>query len=374
MEHTAVSSSFTLSFPEDSGFSGTGIICYQGTPAPDALFAQGSDTPRLFVTDSTVVSLPCMRQLVARCKAAGSKDILVVLGSGESCKTIDSVLQIVRTALEHNLNRNALFVGIGGGVICDMTAFAASIFKRGVQCELVPTTLLADVDAAIGGKTGCDFESYKNMIGTFYPARNVHIWSDFVLSLPEREFLSGLAEAIKTALLFSEELCALLRDNKDAVRSRDSAVLARIIGTCAEAKARVVHKDLREHGERAFLNLGHTFGHALESVAGLGTVTHGEGVAWGMARAAALSARLGICPESYAAEVRALLDSYGYDTAPVPRALAGQQDAEERLLNAMRKDKKNLSASGIRVIVQQGYCKTLIRETDESDIRAVLRA
>ena len=168
-------SSFDLVFPENSGCDNTQINFYCGPCNLDEIYFALDDSPypsRLFVTDETIAKLDCMKDFVSKFKdSRRGNDTLLVLGAGEKYKTIESVLKIVSTALDANYNRNCLFVAIGGGVICDMTGFAASMFKRGVDAEFVPTTLLADVDASIGGKTGCDFSSYKNMIGAFYPAK-----------------------------------------------------------------------------------------------------------------------------------------------------------------------------------------------------------
>ena len=269
----------------------------------EGLFCHGTEGQRLFVTDTSIASLPSMKPFISRFTDDGSRpsktrvgnDILLTVGAGESFKTLETVIEMVEAALEGNFNRNCTFMAIGGGVICDMTAFAASMFKRGVSVRFVPTTLLAMVDAAIGGKSGCDFKGYKNMIGSFWPASTLDVWPEFILSLPEKEFVSGLGEAIKTALLFSPEMWKMFTENADRILRRDMNVLHRIIIECVKAKAAIVEEDFREHGRRAFLNLGHTFGHALESVAGLGTITHGEAVVWGIGRALDLSVRLGLC-------------------------------------------------------------------------------
>lgn len=366
-----------LLFPEASGFSRTDIRFFTGEADLSALYADTADENlcRLFVTDESVAALPSVAPFIAQLKTAPRKnDALVVLGAGEAYKTIESVLAIVTAALEHNFTRSSVFIAIGGGVITDMTGFAAAIFKRGVQVEFVPTTLLADVDAAIGGKTGCDFSSYKNMIGAFYPAAAVNIWPAFAKSLSGREYRSGLAEAIKTAFLFSRELLDYFRLNRDAIMRRDDAALFHIVSECSAAKASVVHRDLREQGERAFLNLGHTFGHALESVAGLGVVTHGEAVAWGMGRALDLSCSLGFCPPVFRDEGKALLASFGYDTGCLPEALAGQDGAARKLLDAMKKDKKNVSTSRIRFVLQHSYCDSFVTEVPDEAVRAVLGA
>ena len=379
---------FTISYPKDSGFDRTDIYFYQGKPSPEEVYLKDTcdGRQRLFVTDASIFSLESMKEFSksftqvecttlcdgARLFSSGN-DLLVVLGSGERFKTLQNVTNIIQAALEHDYNRNCLFIAIGGGVICDMTAFAASIYKRGVEVEFVPTTLLSMVDAAIGGKSGCDYSSYKNMIGSFWPAKKLHVWSDFVLSLPDKEYLSGLGEALKTALLFSEKLCRIFTQEKDKVMARDRDTLKTIIDECACAKAAIVEEDLREHGRRAFLNLGHTFGHALESCAGLGTISHGEAVVWGIGRALDLSANLGLCSEEYAATNKSMLSSYGYDMNPIPSALKGfDGDYTQELIRAMHKDKKN-NSNEIRLILQRNYSDTVIQTVSDGEIEKVLK-
>lgn len=348
---------------------------------PRDIFLPGrSGTGRCFVTDITVATLPFMQDFlrdfdiddcndieVNRSYQVGS-DTLVCLGAGEVFKTIDSVLKIVATALDAGLQRTGLFVGIGGGVICDMTAFAASIFKRGAQLELVPTTLLSMVDASVGGKTGCDFDSYKNMIGTFYPASKIHIFRAFIQSLPESEYNSGLAETLKTALLYAPKLFYILQNQYEEIENRDKDIVGQLIRRCIIAKANIVEKDLTETGLRMQLNFGHTFGHALETCAGLGKITHGAAIAWGMGRALELSVLLGHCEPEYRDEVQEVLTKYGWETKAYHPALdlAGisPQAAPEKLLAAMKKDKKNAS-SKIRCILQREINSTLIEEVPE---------
>ncbi len=380
---------YTINYPKDSGFASSVIDFYSGAPCVDKIFfgERNSEGGRLFVTDTNISSLPSMKDFIScfepadfseltenakLCTRKNSADLLLVMGSGEAYKTLDSVMNIVKSALSRNFTRTCTFVAIGGGVICDMTAFAAAIFKRGVDVEFVPTTLLAMVDASLGGKTGCDYEGYKNMIGTFWPAKKLHVWSDFVLSLPEDEYISGLGEALKTALLFSGDLWKLMDDKRQLVLERNSEVLEKIISECVKAKAKIVEEDLREKGRRAFLNLGHTFGHALEAAAGLGKITHGGAVAWGMGRAYDLSANLGICTSETAEEVKKVLADYGYDMNPVPAVLEGKKDAS-KLIEAMYKDKKNLESTQIRFILQKGICQTEIIKVAERDIAEVLR-
>ena len=259
------------------------------------------------------------------------------------------------------------------------------LFRSGVSVEFVPTTLLSMVDASVGGKTGCDFEGYKNMVGSFYPARNIYIFPSFVKSLPENEYRSGLAEAIKTALLFSKEMCSIFANEKEKVASRDDETLFKIIDGCVRAKSSVVHKDFREKSKRALLNYGHTFGHALESVAGLGKVTHGEAVAWGIGRALDLGVALGLTNKSYAENAKQMLSSYGYDMESLQKAVApaDEKDGESltdarlnkanEILSSMHKDKKNSGSKMIRVIMQKSICRNIIQEVSENDILSVLK-
>ena len=341
---------------------------------------------RLFTLDANVAALPCLKKFTALFaaksaqdqKAAALKpgvydglgkaknDALIILRSGEKYKTIKSVLQIVEAALDRSFTRKDVFCAIGGGVLTDMTAFAASLYKRGAVCEFVPTTLLAMVDAAMGGKTGCDFDDYKNMIGAFYPARALYVYPDFVQSLNEREYRSGFAEAFKTALLYDKAMFNQIKKNKEKIKARDPNFVFKMIQACAKAKARVVQKDMIEKNIRMQLNLGHTFGHALETCAGLGKIAHGDAVAWGIGRALCLSQKLGLCPDEYKEKVFDLLEYFGWETTAAPKCFC-PKDGAKKILCAMKRDKKN-SSSKIRVILQSGLCDTVITEVSDKDI------
>lgn len=381
--------------PVHPGTDRTFIRFYNGEVNLNEIFfseenTESSGPQRIFVTDTNVASLEVMKPFISlfhgenfspleikenECASRG-RDILLILGSGEKFKTIEAVLNIIKAALDSNAQRKSVFVGIGGGVITDMTAFASSIFKRGACCELVPTTLLSMVDAAIGGKTGCDFDSYKNMIGSFFPAQKIHIIPSFIQTLPDHEYKSGMAEVVKTALLYSKELFEKLEKTPQVLQDRKNPLVSEAIKTCVNAKAKVVEQDLTEQNIRMQLNLGHTFGHALESMAGLGTVTHGDGVAWGMGRAAVLSAKLGLAPKSYAQRILSCLKSYGWETGAVHPAMknAGLSDEEiaEMLFNAMKKDKKN-SSQEVRFILQEDVEKTVITEVPKDNVIEVLK-
>jgi 3-dehydroquinate synthase len=295
-----------------------------------------------------------------------------VPGAGEESKRWPAVEAIVETAMRHGVGRDGCFTGVGGGAICDVTAFAASLYMRGVAVELAPTTLLAMVDASVGGKTAINFRGAKNLVGTFHAARRVDILLGSLGSLPEREWKSGLAEILKAALLGEPELLELLVGRREAVLGHDPAVVAELVRRSIELKARVVAEDPTESGRRAVLNLGHTFAHALESVAGPGLLAHGQAVAWGIGRAMDLGARLGITEPAYRARVLSLLRDYGFALDAGTLLPGGGAGRAERLLEAMRQDKKKL-AGGLRFVLQKRLGETeVVSGVPDPDVLAVL--
>ena len=347
----------------------------------DLSFLLSSQEKKLFITDTNVFNLESVKHFFSQFTFENTieqnntkysvynydKHSLIVIPAGEEYKTIESVLTICQVALNANLTRKDTFCAIGGGVITDIGAFAASIYKRGASVEFVPTTLLSMVDAAIGGKTGCDFAEFKNIIGSFFPAKALFMFPEFILSLSNKEFLSGFAESIKTALLFNKSLLNYINDNKEKILNKDLEALNVVISLCAKAKASVVQKDLSEKNIRMLLNFGHTFGHALESKAGLGNLTHGECVAWGIARALKLSVITGLCSSEYYNFVKNLLDSFGYTT----KANHPLYIYKDGLLNQMKNDKKN-SSTTIRCILQKDIQKNIITEIEDKIILQAL--
>lgn len=281
-------------------------------------------------------------EYIARVIASGNDIPIHVLSPGEDAKNWPSVEGILRSACNGGLGRDSLFIGAGGGVVGDLTAFAASIYMRGAKLCIVSTTLLGMVDAALGGKTGFDLFGIKNMAGTFYPAHLVYMPLKSLSTLPQPEWKSGMAELIKTAILDEDnrmftQVRTFLNSFTPPLDASGEA-LASLIGRSMEIKGRIVESDPKETGKRrALLNLGHSFGHALETAAGLGKLSHGEAVAWGMAQAAEFGRRRGITPPSRAKEIRDCLEAYGYEVkAPHPLVQDG-----EALIKAMTKDKKN---------------------------------
>jgi 3-dehydroquinate synthase len=251
----------------------------------------------------------------------------------ESGKTLASVEQIARSLVRAGADRRALVVAVGGGMVGDVAGFAAASYLRGIALVHVPTTLLAQVDSAIGGKTGVNLPEGKNLVGAFYSPSLV--LSDFLMlrSLPDREFRGGLAEVIKYGVIADKQLFAYLEAGMEKILRRDAGALEYLIPRCAEIKARVVGADEHESGQRETLNFGHTFGHALESVTNYRVYQHGEAVAWGMMAAALLGYVAGITPEADAARILALTRRLGA-LPPWPKV------APAKLIAAMRADKK----------------------------------
>jgi 3-dehydroquinate synthase len=289
----------------------------------------------------------------------------VTLPAGETAKTWQSLQHVLERCAAIGMGRDAAIAGVGGGVICDIAACAASLYMRGCGLVLVPTTLLAMVDASLGGKTGVDFLGYKNLVGSFYPASRILIAAGSLRSLPEREYVSGLAEVIKTALIGDEELFRLMESEHAAVMARAPSIVEQMIRRSLAVKGRIVQVDPKETGMRALLNLGHTFGHALESASGFSGWTHGEAVAWGMGRALAVGARLGVTDPRLFARVESLLRLYGFrlDERPLFSDLAP----------ALERDKKRLGGR-IRLVLAHGICDVRVTEVSAGDVAAVLAA
>lgn len=265
------------------------------------------------------------------------------LKATEEDKTMDSVLAMADWLLRQGADRNAFILAVGGGITTDMAGFAASVYKRGVRFAYVPTTLLSQVDAAIGGKTGVNFDSYKNMLGVIRQPEFTYICADVLKTLPHRDFLSGAAELVKSFIIEDggnyaravEFLSGLEdADNRDAYMAGHMDVLLSLIHSAAAVKAGVVTRDQFETGERRKLNLGHTFAHAIEKNARLSgdDITHGEAVAIGMAMAAELAERTGVAAPGFAANLKGDFSKAGLPSAcPYPVS---------QLAEAMGRDKK----------------------------------
>jgi 3-dehydroquinate synthase len=288
----------------------------------------------------------------------------VFLKSGEENKTWQSVETILAAASKAGLGRDGIFIAVGGGVIGDLAGFAASIYMRCCRFVLVSTTLLGMVDASVGGKTGFDLFGIKNLAGSFYPAQSVYIPLDALRTLPQAEIKSGMAELIKTAVLsgddFLEQLTPFTGNFNNLNKFLDDDALNKCVERAVFFKGSIVSEDFLESGKRMLLNLGHTFGHALESAAGLGNITHGEAVAWGIVRACELGTALGVTPRERAKKIITLIKSCGYEcSSPHPAA-----SNKETLLNAMKSDKKKKSGSLTFIIPDEQSARSIVLETE----------
>lgn len=287
-----------------------------------------------------------------------------VLPGGEAAKGWPAVERILAAAKAGGLGRDGLFIAVGGGVVSDLAAFAASIYMRGCKLCIVSTTLLGMVDAALGGKTGFDLFGIKNLAGTFYPAGHIYLSLDALTTLPRREWKSGMAELIKTALLEDggemEERLKVLGpafEAGDLLPGHDGA-LFELVSASVRLKGRIVEADPEESGtERALLNLGHTFAHALESSAGFGTLSHGEAVAWGLVRSGELGHHMGITPLERAREIKDLVLSFGYEIA-TPHPKMGDWDV---FLQALRGDKKQW-AGKLRFVIPTAHGAQVVQD------------
>ena len=238
----------------------------------------------------------------------------VILSPGETSKNWQSIERILGVASDAKITRDGYFIALGGGVICDVAGFAGSVYNRGCKVILIPTTLLSMVDASLGGKTGINFHNAKNQIGTFYPAKDVLICIDCLKYLSQKEFINGLAEVIKHAFLTENKaLYELLRDSNADILSRNKEVLRKLVELSLDVKRSYIEQDPKEtNGIRTALNLGHTFAHALESFTRM-QWSHGEAVAWGVCRAAAISLEFGKCSLAFENQVYKLFQSFGYN-------------------------------------------------------------
>ncbi|MEI7036087.1 3-dehydroquinate synthase [Fulvimonas yonginensis] len=270
-----------------------------------------------------------------------------LLEDGEAHKSFANVGRVLEALAALGATRDACVIALGGGVVGDLAGFAAACWMRGVDFVQMPTTLLAMVDSSVGGKTGVNLPAGKNLAGAFHQPRAVVADIDTLATLPDREYRAGLAEVIKGAAIGDEDFFAWLEANADALAARADAPLAEAIARKVRYKAGVVARDETEQGERALLNLGHTFGHALETAGRYTTLLHGEAVAIGMLLAARLSERLGMGPAADTARLRRLLVRLGLPTG-VP---AGSDP--QHLLDRMRLDKKN-TAGALRLILWRG--------------------
>jgi len=339
---------------------GSGLLSERGT-----LDGMPHGATAVIVTNPTVAPLYAQR-LQALLKARVKHCLLVELPDGEIHKDWASLERIFGALLRAAADRKTVLYALGGGVVGDITGFAAACYMRGVSFVQVPTTLLAQVDSSVGGKTAINHPLGKNMIGAFYQPLRVIADLDTLDTLPDREISAGLAEVIKYGPIADDAFFSWIEANLDALRARDKPALAYAVKRSCEIKAWVVGQDERESGLRAILNFGHTFGHAIEAGLGFGTWLHGEAVGCGMVMAADLSQRLGLIDGAYAQRITRLVERAGL---PV----RGPQLGADRYLDLMRVDKKS-EGGEIRFVVIDAPGRASMRPAPDALVREVLAA
>lgn len=294
----------------------------------------------------------------------------VQLPDGERHKNWETLNAIFDALLGHACGRKTVLVALGGGVVGDMTGFAAACYMRGIPFMQIPTTLLAQVDSSVGGKTAINHPLGKNMVGAFYQPRLVLCDLDFLRTLPDRELSAGLAEVIKYGPIADMAFMDWMEASMDDLRARKPEALAHAVRRSCEIKAWVVGQDEREAGLRAILNFGHTFGHAIEAGMGYGVWLHGEGVAAGMVMAAELSRRLGLVDAVFTQRLKTLIERAGL---PVRGPVIDATDNAGRYLELMRVDKKS-EAGEIRFVLIDGPGQAVVRAAPDALVREVIDA
>lgn len=305
------------------------------------------------VTNPTVAGLYA-ETVMASLSAAGYQPLLIEVPDGEAYKTSQTLNQIYDHLIEAGLDRRCFVVALGGGVVGDMAGFAAATYLRGIPFVQVPTTLLAQVDSSVGGKTGIDHPRGKNLIGAFHQPRLVLADVTTLATLPEREYRAGLAEVVKYGVVLDRPFFELLEANVERLLARDQELIVTIVARCCALKAWVVEQDEHEAGLRAVLNYGHTLGHAFEALAGYAGLVHGEAVSIGMVLAAHISEAHGLCSVQERDRVVALLQRLGL---PTQTPAAGRDE----LMAALTQDKKS-RAGVIQYICNQGLGAHAVRE------------
>ncbi len=330
----------------------------------DRLRGHISGNQLLVVSNETVAPLylPALLEAVSD----GIQVTEVILPDGEQFKTLAVLERIFDAALEHKHNRSTTILALGGGVVGDMAGFAAASYQRGVNFLQVPTTLLAQVDSSVGGKTAVNHPLGKNMIGAFYQPSAVFIDTAVLDTLPDREYAAGLAEVIKYGLICDRSFYDWLLAHRPALEARDTAVLAQAIERSCAAKARVVAADEREGGLRAILNLGHTFGHAIEAAQGYGQWLHGEAVAAGMVLAARLSQQRGWVDGEAVDELVAWLDGVGLPTVPPDHMTV------PTWLEHMARDKKVINGRLRLILLESIGSAVIVDDVTEGELEAFL--
>lgn len=323
----------------------------------------------IIVSDETVAKF-YLHRLVGSLEEAGIQHRSVIVPPGEGTKSLEAFSKLIEQILEQKPSRDTTLIALGGGMVGDLTGFAASVLLRGVHFLQIPTTLLAQVDSSVGGKTGINSAFGKNLIGSFH--QPVLVLSDVATlkSLPHRELLAGYAEMLKYALINDPDFFTWLEENASAMLAGDVELLNHAILHCCKAKAAIVEADEKEHGARALLNLGHTFGHALEAETGYSDeLLHGESVAIGMVMAFDASVSMGLCDPMHAAKIKAHYSAIGLPLSP--KEIREKWDVN-KLMEHFTRDKKSKDGT-LTFVLARGIGQAFVAEkVDASTIRTIV--
>jgi 3-dehydroquinate synthase len=330
------------------------------------LKAYGPSPKAALVSNPTVFALYGER-VTDSIKKAGFDLEHVIIPDGEEYKNLETLKRIYDELLKHGLDRKSALIALGGGVVGDITGFAAATYMRGISYIQIPTTLLAQVDSSVGGKTGVDHKLGKNMIGAFWQPGLVLIDPVTLKTLPKKQLLAGLAEVIKYGVIYDSELFGFLEANRERIFNLDDKAITYIIRRSCEIKADVVSKDERESGLRAILNYGHTIGHAIETATGYTRYLHGEAVAIGMHLEAKLSQLLKGIDEGQVFRIKALIDSYGLPSE-IPKDIN-----RDDILSSMQLDKKAVAGKLKFILPESIGCVKIRTDVRHESITQLLQ-
>lgn len=346
---------------------GDGLIAHAGAHLAPLLGEHGDARRVIVVTDANVAALH-LAHLEGALDDAGIGRAAIVLDAGEHTKDFPHLARLMDDILDHRIERGSMLVALGGGVIGDITGFAAAIALRGIDFVQVPTTLLAQVDSSVGGKTAINTRHGKNLVGAFHQPRMVLADIGALATLPRRELLAGYAEVVKYGVIGDAGFFDWLERHGSALIGGDAAARAEAVAVSCKAKADIVSVDEREQGARALLNLGHTFGHAMEAECGFSDrLLHGEAVALGMVMALRLSERIGLCPQGRATRLARHFESVGLPASPA--AFGFDADA---LIAHMHHDKKVRAGTLTFILAEDIGRATVRRDVSLNAVRDVL--
>jgi len=341
----------------------SGILSKAGDLIADVLNGRTA----LVVTEARIGEL-YGRDALDSLRAAGFQVFVAETSGGEKSKTLETATELYNRLLDARIDRSGVLITLGGGVVGDISGFVAATYLRGIDFVQIPTTLLAQVDASIGGKVGVDLPRGKNLVGAFYQPKMVIIDPNLLATLPYRELASGLAEIIKHGIIAGQELFDFIRSRTDELRRLDRNTLETVITRSCEIKAGVVSRDERESGIRAILNFGHTIGHGIEAATGYARYTHGEAVSIGMVTAALIAEIIGLAERGISAEIAGALEPLG-----LPVAIDHTVDQEE-VIRAIRYDKKFLHGKFRFVLPKRIGEVEICDNVTEYEIRQALKA